>query len=390
MAGLFNVCEINEEKRDKINVLCKYGKACRYIISGFNIKCFCKFIHSPQNMRPVADKLLNEYNTSRKLDENDIITLKIQSLDAALTEHVYEINCYDKLKNKHIEIHQNQHQHYLQKKQYAELAIKKAAEEKILQEELERHFKEERKKNRLLAVKEEEKKAQSDIYKLETMMKLIEQIDLLAKELSGKKNKTLMIKTKYLAINTYDFYMDSLPKEECTCCSALIKQKDVTVCGNKGCVAKLCDICCTGHYGKVKPGGIVTMNMLDCPYCKRRATETTYSKWCDGGLINFDMMKDEHYYALCKECGKTSYYSDKQCADMSSPNTQHYVCIECLPDAFFVDCPRCNVKIEKEDGCNKLHCTLCDAFFCFLCHDKVYDTEKETYDHLTENHGGFY
>ncbi|MFH4983160.1 hypothetical protein AB6A40_009869 [Gnathostoma spinigerum] len=30
-------------------------------------------------------------------------------------------------------------------------------------------------------------------------------------------------------------------------------------------------------------------------------------------------------------------------------------------------CPKCRVKIEKDSGCNKMHCSKCDTNFCWLC-----------------------
>ncbi|KAK5983933.1 RBR-type E3 ubiquitin transferase [Trichostrongylus colubriformis] len=45
-------------------------------------------------------------------------------------------------------------------------------------------------------------------------------------------------------------------------------------------------------------------------------------------------------------------------------------------------CPRCRVRIEKNDGCNKMHCTNCDAMFCWLC-ERVLD-KNNPYAHFNE------
>ena len=33
------------------------------------------------------------------------------------------------------------------------------------------------------------------------------------------------------------------------------------------------------------------------------------------------------------------------------------------------ECPSCNTVIQKSDGCNKMRCTQCATFFCYLCGD---------------------
>ena len=32
-------------------------------------------------------------------------------------------------------------------------------------------------------------------------------------------------------------------------------------------------------------------------------------------------------------------------------------------------CPRCKTAIEKSDGCNKMTCFNCKAYFCYICGD---------------------
>lgn len=45
-------------------------------------------------------------------------------------------------------------------------------------------------------------------------------------------------------------------------------------------------------------------------------------------------------------------------------------------------CPACRVNIEKNDGCNKMQCSNCDAYFCWLC---LTILSKETpYDHYQQ------
>uniref|UniRef100_A0A914ZL34 RBR-type E3 ubiquitin transferase n=2 Tax=Parascaris univalens TaxID=6257 RepID=A0A914ZL34_PARUN len=43
-------------------------------------------------------------------------------------------------------------------------------------------------------------------------------------------------------------------------------------------------------------------------------------------------------------------------------------------------CPRCRVKIEKADGCNKIHCAKCGVNFCWLCGTEL--GKKNPYEHF--------
>jgi len=36
-------------------------------------------------------------------------------------------------------------------------------------------------------------------------------------------------------------------------------------------------------------------------------------------------------------------------------------------------CPGCNTRIHKLSGCNKMHCEVCNASFCWLCLKIIHD-----------------
>ena len=52
-------------------------------------------------------------------------------------------------------------------------------------------------------------------------------------------------------------------------------------------------------------------------------------------------------------------------------------------------CPKCNIPIEKNKGCNHIHCRQCSADICWVCL-KYFDTPNECYDHLHDDHKGLW
>ncbi|XP_033109099.1 ATP-dependent RNA helicase DEAH12, chloroplastic-like [Anneissia japonica] len=50
---------------------------------------------------------------------------------------------------------------------------------------------------------------------------------------------------------------------------------------------------------------------------------------------------------------------------------------------------KCGALIEKNGGCLKMHCTKCHKSMCWVC-SKVFDTERQCYDHLRDAHGGIF
>ncbi len=51
-------------------------------------------------------------------------------------------------------------------------------------------------------------------------------------------------------------------------------------------------------------------------------------------------------------------------------------------------CPKCTAPIEKIAGCNKMCCTHCHTFLCWVCLAQ-FDTEQKCYAHLQTTHGTF-
>ncbi|CAI2348183.1 unnamed protein product [Caenorhabditis sp. 36 PRJEB53466] len=43
-------------------------------------------------------------------------------------------------------------------------------------------------------------------------------------------------------------------------------------------------------------------------------------------------------------------------------------------------CPKCSVRIEKNEGCHKMHCTKCDTYFCWLCSEGL--NKEDPYKHF--------
>ena len=51
-------------------------------------------------------------------------------------------------------------------------------------------------------------------------------------------------------------------------------------------------------------------------------------------------------------------------------------------------CPKCQVPIEKNAGCQRVHCA-CGAHICWKCL-KYFETSSACYEHLSSAHGGYY
>lgn len=56
------------------------------------------------------------------------------------------------------------------------------------------------------------------------------------------------------------------------------------------------------------------------------------------------------------------------------------------------DCPRCKIGIQKEAGCEHMHCRSCGLHICWVCM-KTFEgiaATRDCYDHLRHTHGGIF
>mmetsp|Transcript_18645 Transcript_18645/g.45859 ORF Transcript_18645/g.45859 Transcript_18645/m.45859 type:complete len:553 (-) Transcript_18645:95-1753(-) len=87
---------------------------------------------------------------------------------------------------------------------------------------------------------------------------------------------------------------------------------------------------------------------------------STAHKWC------FNCKEEPHVPAECSDVIKWK----KKCQDDSE--TCNWL------QANTKDCPKCKVSINKDGGCNHIHCKQCDHHFCWVC---LGPFEHTTYQH---------
>jgi len=98
------------------------------------------------------------------------------------------------------------------------------------------------------------------------------------------------------------------------------------------------------------------------------------NKECRLSEYGFEVSKDEINKNIrtcteckttfCRQCRMTPYHSTKRCEGKSidaDPETIELLKRKTRP------CPKCNIRVEKIYGCDKIPCTNCKKFFCWRC-----------------------
>ncbi|CAF1202223.1 unnamed protein product [Rotaria sp. Silwood1] len=195
------------------------------------------------------------------------------------------------------------------------------------------------------------------------------------------------------------------------CCDDVPRDRMNATCGNKLCHAEACAECLTKWYEVVRPGGIVLIAHLSCPFCKHAPNGNILKRYNKQActILRSDKKNDydEHwYYGWCLDCYKTKKAQEKVCmADGEIPQLEGFVCDECdrkrKPSTLSSTpievkyCPGrdqttgniCGVAVSKNGGCNHITCTACHSHWCWLC-VKTYGYEN-IYGHLMRAHGNF-
>ncbi|KAL4946360.1 hypothetical protein BDV06DRAFT_136788 [Aspergillus oleicola] len=113
----------------------------------------------------------------------------------------------------------------------------------------------------------------------------------------------------------------------------------------------------------------------DCPFCSYKAVlppvEEDKEFRCENSsckVVSCRLCKEKSHIPLtCEENRKDKGLSERHQVE------------EAMSKALIRNCPKCQLPIIKESGCNKMYCTKCGTYMCYLCQK---DISKETYNHF--------
>lgn len=193
-------------------------------------------------------------------------------------------------------------------------------------------------------------------------------------------------KTVHDVINIMEL-ISSSNNETCCICFKDIK-REFTDCGRKGCHKKVCFECARSWYRQSKPGNIVTLSNLYCPFCKKipsskilRKTNRNLCMLKLPPIINNSMV-----YGWCDKCYHLKESHSRVCGLDVTLQTS-FTCGDCVTQKQYKECPTCHIMIEKLLGCNHIHCTNCNTHWCFECGKA--STENDIYKHMMQEHGTY-
>jgi len=117
-----------------------------------------------------------------------------------------------------------------------------------------------------------------------------------------------------------------------------------------------------------------------CPFCDFKAI-------CDTIDVNpvFACQNPECEVASCRKCHLENHLP-KTCEEHKKENdlTARHRVEEARSEAVMRTCPKCKVKIIKEDGCNKMVCSTCGTFMCYECQEDLSKLGPNVYNHFNK------
>jgi hypothetical protein len=98
-------------------------------------------------------------------------------------------------------------------------------------------------------------------------------------------------------------------------------------------------------------------------------------------------------YAWCKVCCKILEAGHRECGNEGESSIHDFTCEVCtsrtndyvLDETTTKTCPSCAVATFKPFGCDHMHCTMCNAHWCWKC--KKIETVDSIYEHMNAEHG---
>lgn len=121
--------------------------------------------------------------------------------------------------------------------------------------------------------------------------------------------------------------------------------------------------------------------LAECPFCDYKA-------------IYPPIEEDREFVCLNPKCEKTSCrlcnaesHTPKTCEEAKKDRgvSERHQVEEAMSEAFIRNCPRCQLAMAKDMGCNKMTCPRCHCVSCYTCKK---DITREGYHHFRRGPGG--
>jgi hypothetical protein len=185
---------------------------------------------------------------------------------------------------------------------------------------------------------------------------------------------------------------------ECLLCFRdVVREEVVSACGRVDCSGVGCRGCLRKWYGSARPGEVVCLSTLQCPFCRRVPALKTMDSFNRRALAiagQVEQFDPAYHYAWCSgHCYKIVPAVEKECQSEPPNYRGAFQCEACrrsklrtAADAVTKVTPCCQVRCEKVGGCDHITCR-CGAHFCWRCL-KVLDPE-EIYSHIAGHTGMF-